>query len=153
MFTFSTPPSVTKAMGSLFLCFKYACSKLFLLRRFVPHLHMSSTLRSSGLLQTQYRFIPFRSAYAPLHTSSIISVASGCYSGCAFAQPSELTPFLEKRHFAINQGTPKTVLYFSPAVSRSQYFYPLPRGDGYVLFPSRGGCPIAVSIRTPPKRK
>jgi hypothetical protein len=51
-------------------------------------------LRSSGLLHPQYRFIPFRSVnYAPLHSSSIMSVAPYFFGGCSFAQPSGLVPF------------------------------------------------------------
>ena len=63
------------------------------MRRFVPHLHTFSILRSAGLLHPQYRFIPFRSAgYTPLHSSSIMSVAPYFFSGCSFAQPSGLAP-------------------------------------------------------------
>jgi hypothetical protein len=51
-----------------------------------------------------------------------MSVAPYFFGGCSFAQPSGLAPFREKRHFALNQGTPKAVFYIFPAVSRSQYF-------------------------------
>ena len=43
-----------------------------------------SSLRSSGLLHPQYRFIPFRSVnYATLHSSSIVSAALYIFSGGA----------------------------------------------------------------------
>jgi len=58
-------------------------------------------------MHPQYRFISFRSVnYATLHSSSIMSAALSVFSGCSFAQPSGLAPFREKRHFALNQGTP-----------------------------------------------
>ena len=85
------------------------------MRCFVPHLHTFSTLRSVGLMHTQYRFIPFHFAsYVTLHSSRIMSAALSVFSGCSFAQPLGLAPFREKRHFALNQGTLPLTFTFSP---------------------------------------
>ena len=85
------------------------------MRYFVPHLHTFSILRSVGLMHPQYRFIPFHFAsYVSLHSSRIMSAALGVLSGCSFAQPLGLAPFREKRHFALNQGTPPLTSIFSP---------------------------------------
>ena len=118
------------------------------MRRFVPHLHTFSTLRSAGLLHPQYRFIPLHSAsYVPLHSSRIMSVALYFFSGCSFAQPSGLAPLREKRHFALNQGTPpkrRMVYIFSPpfhARSTSLHF-------ARATFHSRP----AVAVRLPQPR-
>ena len=85
-----------------------------------PHLHTFSTLRSSGLLHPQYRFIPLHCIPAVF-----VSATPGGFSGCSFAPPSGLAPFREKRHCALNQGTPKADFKCFPAVTRSQYYSPL----------------------------
>jgi hypothetical protein len=84
------------------------------LRRFVPHLHTFSTLRSAGLLHPQYRFIPFHSAsYVPLHSSRIMSVTLYFFSGCSFAQPSGLAPLA----LCPKSRNAKGCLLFSPRSS------------------------------------
>jgi hypothetical protein len=77
-----------------------------------------------------------------------MSVALYFFSGCSFAQPSGLAPFREKRHFALNQGTPAAVFYFFPAVSRSSSFI-LRLVPHQLQFSASGGCSIAA---TPPLR-
>jgi len=99
-------------------------------------------------MHPQYSFILLHSAgYVPLHSSRIMSAALCCFSGCSFAQPSGfgaasltcinwessilfihdslLTIHSQFGCFALNQGTPAAVLYFFPAVLRSQYCSPL----------------------------
>jgi hypothetical protein len=117
-----------------------------LFRSSSSHVHF---LRSAGLLHPQYRFIPLHFARSvTLHSSSIISVALYFFSGCSFAQPSGLAPFREKRHFALNQGTPPAIPYFFPAVSRSFSFI-LRLVPRQLQFSASGGCSIAA---TPPLR-
>ena len=65
-----------------------------------------------------------------------------------FSQPSGLVPFLEKRHFTLNQGTPGAVFYFFPAVSRSSSFI-LRLVPSQLQFSASGGCSI---VATPPLR-
>ncbi|RTY87432.1 hypothetical protein [Flavobacterium sp. RSP15] len=77
-----------------------------------------------------------------------MSVALYFFSGCSFAQPSGLAPFREKRHVALNQGTPAAVFYFFPAVSRSSPFI-LRLVPRQLQFSASGGCSIAA---TPPLR-
>jgi len=66
------------------------------------------------------------------------------FSGCSFAPPSGLAPFREKRHCALNQGTPKADFYFFPAVPRT---YP------FTGLPLRSACSRSkVAVRLPQHR-
>lgn len=83
--------------------------QLYFFRCFVPHLHTVSTLRSVGLMHPQYRFISLQSfvrltlhfislkalSFLSLHSSRIMSAALSVFSGCSFAQPSGLAPFVK----------------------------------------------------------
>jgi hypothetical protein len=114
------------------------------LRRFVPHLHTFSTLRSAGLLHPQYRFIPFHSAgCVPLHSSRIMSVALYFFSGCSFAQPSGLAPLA--LCLKLRNAYRLTYIFSPPLHARSTSLHSV----NYASFPSCGGCSIAA---TPPLR-
>ena len=152
------------------------------MRRFVPHLHTFSTLRSARLLHPQYRFIPLHSAgYAPLHSSSMVSVAPYFFSGCSFAQPSGLAPLA----LCPKSRNAKGCLIFFPrrftllsllstssrgksgatlrSRSRVAVRLPQPRHCApqqiiisaiatIIIFCGAWGCLIAVSTRTPLKK-
>ncbi|WP_232226334.1 hypothetical protein, partial [Flavobacterium sp. ACAM 123] len=80
-----------------------------------PHGHF---LRSSGLLQPQYSFIPLRFVNSAALQSAVSCLSPLIFSAVAlFAQPSGSAPFDEKPHFALNQGFPPkkvgSVLFFS----------------------------------------
>jgi hypothetical protein len=116
------------------------------LRRFVPHLHTFSTLRSAGLLHPQYRFIPFRflcviqePIYSITHfvTLSAVEGRSTAFQPYYVCRPLFFQRWRSSHshrawlrwHFALNQGTPRrksgAIVIIFPAVSRSQYFSPL----------------------------
>jgi hypothetical protein len=121
------------------------------LSSFVPHLHtVTRCVRRDYFIHNTASFVSLRKLRFTAF-GSIVSAVPYCFSGCAFAQPLGLAPFREKRHFALNQGTPRksgSDFYFFPNVSRSQYYTFVPQ-KSVTSFPSCGGCSIAA---TPPLR-
>jgi hypothetical protein len=83
---------------------------------FVPHLHtVTSCVRSGYYIHNTASF-----RYTPQATFHYIPAVL-CLSPLVFSAvaPSHSHRGWLRYHFALNQGTPKAILYFSPAVSRS----------------------------------
>ena len=74
-----------------------------------------SFISLQSFVRLTLHFIPLQAlSFLSLHSSSIMSAALSVFSGCSFAQPLGLAPLREKRHFALNQGTPPLTSIFSP---------------------------------------